>query len=137
MEKQGQEIAKKNQEIQHLLQQVSELKKVSSLDKPSDGYDDKIIQMNRKFERDTRILTEKLLQSEQNSRQLLEIVQDKKNNASSSLEFEKETITRVKRNRSICSLPNQLEKIDNIITTLSQQNDPQKLHSVAKELLSL
>ena len=30
-----------------------------------------------------------------------------------------------------------LDTIDNIITTLSHQNDPRKLHNVAKELLSM
>ena len=54
------------------------------------------MQMNQKFERETRMLSEKLMQSEQNSRQLMEIVRDKKASNPESTEIEKETIVRVK-----------------------------------------
>lgn len=84
-------------------------------------FQTKINVISQKYTEENTTLQEQLKKSEENNSKLIKIVKLK----------EEDTEMRPSQVKQIKS------KIDLVIETLSQQNDPQKLHSVAKELLCL
>lgn len=119
-------------EIEFLKASLLENKSNDEINKIEKNYQKKIFQLQQEYGENSSISS-----SQRDNTKLLEIF--KTNEPSPHLIKEKETILKVKSKNNISKsfLIFFKEKIDNIITTLSQQNDPKKLHSVAKELLSL
>ena len=86
-------------------------------------FQEKINKIIEKYELEKRDLESDLQDYKENNGKLLSIIKQKEKDS-----------TQVMKPPMIKQIKG---KIDLVIETLSQQNDPQKLHSVAKELLFL
>ena len=94
---------------------------ISDFNNLQNEFQTKINAISQKYTEENNIIKEQLNISEENNSKLLKIVQSKDDGQ----DMKPSQVKQIKG------------KIDLVIETLSQQNDPQKLHSVAKELLCL
>lgn len=95
-------------------------------------YNDKLTKLTKKHQKEVKDLNDKLKISEDNVKQLTELLQNTSRPNESRSGIEGGVISMIKGSFMLI-----IEKVDNVVSTLSQQNDSQKLHSVAHELLSL
>lgn len=94
-------------------------------------FQDKINKINSKYQKEQKELTIKLKVSEDNGRQMADLLQEISRKESGKT-IDSGIINLIKGKFDMT-----VEKVDNLVNRLSQQSDPQKLHSVVLELFSL
>lgn len=106
-------------------------KDTSTVTQLQNEFQDKINKINAKYQKEQKELVMKLKVSEDNCRQMAEILQEmsRKENGRT---VDSGVIGLIKGRIGLIQ-----DKVDNLVNRLSQQSDPQKLHSVVHELFSL
>jgi hypothetical protein len=87
-------------EIDDLKSQISSFKAPSdSMSNIQNHYEDRMRELNDRYQHETRVLSEKLQKSQNSTNHLMEMLRENKQSENGSvLEQEKETLVKVKRN---------------------------------------